>query len=99
MTIGKLPAVVKRNVRIMFVMEADSLQALVSDAWLNIGRVGYKYKDIHSSFTIFTPFFFSNITSLGFRDYYENDFSIRVAGAALFRNCGYSAFEKFSTFI
>jgi len=40
-------ATVKRNVRRMFVMEADSLQAFVPDAWLNIGRVGYKYKDAH----------------------------------------------------
>lgn len=47
MTIRKLQAVIKRNVRIMFVMEADSLQALVSDARLNIGSVGYKYKDVH----------------------------------------------------
>jgi hypothetical protein len=30
----------------MFVMEADSLQAFVPDAGLNIGCVGYKYKNI-----------------------------------------------------
>jgi hypothetical protein len=30
----------------MFVMEADSLQAFVPDAWLNIGSVGYKYKNM-----------------------------------------------------
>jgi len=30
----------------MFVMEADSLQAFVPDAGLNIGCVGYKYKNL-----------------------------------------------------
>lgn len=46
MAFGVIQAIVKRNVRIMFVMEADSLQAFVPDAGLNIGCVGYKYKNL-----------------------------------------------------
>jgi len=42
MALGFIKAIVKRNVRIMFVMEADSLQAFVPDAGLNIGRAEYE---------------------------------------------------------
>jgi len=42
----------------MFVMEADSLQAFVPDAGLNIGSVEYKYKNMPFFARLSIPVFY-----------------------------------------